>query len=122
MTMKKLILLSFACVTLLVSCKNKDYKDYKGTWKGSYSGDDNGTWSIEVDEEGNIDGSARSNSAPDYPFTLEGSLSKDGNFEAEADLFFSTVKFNGKLKDDKANGTWKNAQDSISGTWTGKKD
>ena len=122
MTMKKLALLSVACVSILVSCQKRAYKEYKGTWTGTYSGGDHGTWNAEINEEGNIEGTARSDSFPQFSFDLQGVVSKDGNFEAEVSLFFSSATFEGQLKEDKASGTWVNAQDSISGTWSGKKD
>jgi len=126
--MKRLSLLTLLSVAILLSCKNKDYKDYEGTWKGTYMGEDQGSWSMEVDEEGNVDGQARSNDFPDFPISIEGSVSKSGDVDLIDDSGFFDLSFEGKLDDRNADGTWVSKSDSagttvaISGSWSGSKD
>ncbi len=119
--MKRLILPALF-LFLLVSCKKDNpFEKYQGNWIGTYSGDDTGTWNVTIDGNGNIQGRAVSDSLPNYPFNLTGTLSENGNFEAQAPVFFGTVGFEGQLTASSATGNWFNISAGLQGMWTGEK-
>ena len=126
--MKKLSILTLLNVVFLFSCKNKDFKDFEGTWKGTYTGEDQGSWTMEIDEEGDIEGSARSDDFPGFPISIEGSVSKEGELNVLTNSAFFDLTFEGKINGEKASGTWISESDSsgttvaIEGTWSGSKD
>ena len=135
--MKKSLLFMFtltiAVSTLLFSCKkeeapvqntnnnNNNTNAYAGNWEGTFSGDDNGTWTVVIDSKGDLSGSLNSANAPGNPFAIEGKISSTGVFDAYAVVMGDSVDFDGQANDSLAAGTWSNVPQGVSGTWTGSK-
>ena len=109
-------------VLALVACKDNPYEKYEGSWKGSYTGaDDSGEWEVSINDEGEVEGTARSEQFPDYPFPLEGVISETGKFDATASFFGQKVEFVGQAQEETASGTWENVTGEFSGKWKGGK-
>ncbi len=120
--MRKFLLLATTIIFVsLTSCKDDEYKAYEGTWAGTYSGEDSGKWTVNINSEGQISGEARADSLSNFPFDITGSVNTSGEFSAEVNVFISTIEFTGKLSGNSANGVWENQAQNISGTWTGTK-
>ncbi len=118
--MKKVLLLALAIIfTGLSSCKDDEYKAYKGTWSGTYSGGDSGKWTVNIDDDGGITGVARPDSLSNFTFDVTGSVSTSGELTAQVNIIISTLDFTGTLSGNSANGVWKNQGQNIEGTWTG---
>lgn len=129
--MKNLLITCIAFITLLFvfqSCKDESTTPepvannaYMGDWEGSYTGGDNGTWTMTADKDGKFTGQLYSNNAQtSYP--LNGSVDKNGVFNADIVLGTDTIDFKGQGADGKtASGTWSNERIMINGTWTGSK-
>lgn len=118
-TFYALLLLAIA----ITSCeKDTPYAPYQGTWAGTYSGEDTGSWTADIDEEGKVEGTAVSDSLPGYPFGLTGTVTEGGMFEAEASVLFGTVDFEGQITGQSASGAWVNDEAGLEGTWKGEKD
>ncbi len=110
-----------ALVLSTVSCNKEPYADYEGSWTGSYSGDDYGVWTATINSEGEVSGSAISDSLPNFPFDLSGTVSESGAFDAQANVFVGTINFEGQIQGSGASGSWSNLQAGIAGSWTGSK-
>jgi hypothetical protein len=95
---------------------------YMGSWNGTFSGDDDGTWTIEADSIGVFTGVLTSNqSGSDYD--IQGSVDASGTFTAIILVNADTIDFTGQGKDgNSASGTWKNPGLFVEGTWEGTKD
>lgn len=125
----------FLCLSaiLLISCKSDDdsttndqenVSEFKGTWAGSFSGDDSGTWEVIINDSGTINGSFISNSVG-TPIPLEGQVQENGDFLASSGSTQVGSTFMGELivgeEQATAGGTWSfsnNGQD-FSGDWIG---
>jgi len=96
---------------------------YSGLYDGNFSGDDTGSWSIAIDENGLVSGEGISNS--DGSFTISGQiqstgiasfdLAGSGNTSTGA-TYAGTIDLNGNFS-----GTWLNAGDNQAGTFSGSK-
>ncbi|WP_318309221.1 hypothetical protein [Flagellimonas crocea] len=109
-----------------VSCSNNDEGDaqqviFAGNWSGTYVGDDSGTWTASIDDEGTVQGEALSNDS-DQPLPLEGRIDSSGDFRATLGSVQFGATFEGVFTQENASGTWENETYEISGTWTGTKD
>ncbi len=123
MKFNKIILTLFAVSMILISCKKEsEYKDYEGNWSGTYTGDDTGTWNVNIDDEGKVTGSAVSDSLPFFTLTGEGEISKDGELNTTISNFGISIVFKGQAKDNSISGTWSYVGQDFSGTWSGKKN
>lgn len=92
---------------------------YMGTWSGTFEGDDNGTWDMEVDKDGKFTGTAFSNGGQST-LPMTGSIDDKGVLTAEIDVNGTILDFTGQGVDGKtASGTWNNPDAMISGTWSG---
>lgn len=122
--MKKLSLLLVAAVVLMSACKKDkgdDVSVFEGYWSGQFTGDDQGTWSVTISEDGAISGTGQTNGSS-ATFTMQGSVSGDGSFKATIGTVSTGSEFTGKLTGEgTASGTWKNtALNPVrTGTWTG---
>ncbi len=119
--MKKVLLIAAAIILGLSSCKDDEYKEYEGTWAGTYTGGDTGSWRVNVDDEGKITGLLTPDSLGNFNFDITGSVNTDGSLSAEVNVFITTVNFTGTLSGNNGSGVWQNAAQGIQGTWTGTK-
>ncbi len=111
----------------VVSCNSDDnaqenpYEIYAGDWSGTFSGDDEGTWSASIDQNGYVIGTLVSNIAT-FPMSIEGQVSQNG----EVDMEYFDVGGNqvgtmtGSLTADTATGNWSGFD--MQGTWEGSKE
>ena len=122
--MKRFGLLLLVGMLVSVSCKKDKVSPFAGEWSGGYTGSDQGMWSVTVDDDGTISGmgtSLRSGAN----FSLEGSVSNNGNFLATIGSVATGSEFTGTLTTEgQASGTWKNtlATPPQEGTWIGSRD
>ena len=125
--MNKLILILTLCTIAFVSCNEDeapvaptpaDTFAYDGNWLGTFSGDDQGTLDIDIDNEGVVTGSGFSQNLS-QSFAITGTVSETGELKASNTSIQST--FSGTLADSTATGTWTNTPSSASGTWEVKK-
>jgi hypothetical protein len=100
--------------------ENVSIEIFEGTWSGAYMAEgDNGTWTVYVDQEGVVTGSATSPVFSEtYP--LNGNLSDKGEFYATIGTS-SVGHFEGKIIGARASGIWMNYITGMSGTWSGNK-
>lgn len=130
-TIKMLALLMTSIVGVTTSCKDEASTTptpqitnhaYMGTWQGTFSGDDSGTWDMVADKDGKFMGEMYSeNSKQSYPLT--GSIDNNGKFDALIIVSGDTINFDGQGSGGtSASGTWENPSYMISGTWVGAKD
>jgi hypothetical protein len=93
-----------------------------GTYSGTFSGDDQGTWMAVVDTDGTITGSGMSD-ITGTGFDVFGNVTSSGdvNFVAgvvtTGSTFSGTVALTGEIS-----GTWENEFFGESGTWSGSKE
>ena len=80
--MKKLILLLF--IPLAFTCSDEPFEiienqvnEFEGLWSGLIEGDNSGTWTFSVDNDGNIEGSMTSYEFNEM-YAVTGSVSEDG--------------------------------------------
>ena len=114
--------------TLLVSCSSDNSDDnnpqelvFAGEWSGTFSGDDSGTWNATIGTSGTVNGEAFSSAAQQI-FPLTGTITNEGEFRATAGTAENGATFSGTFTVDSSSGTWENAANQISGTWTGSRD
>ena len=102
------------------SCK--DSSPFEGTWSGTFSGNDSGTWLVLIDSDGKVSGTAHSNSSNDY--AVEGIVTSNGELSATLGTTSSGGQFSGVLDDNgMGSGTWSTPIWFITydGTWIGSK-
>lgn len=111
---------------LTTSCvKDNDPEEgverFTGLWSGTYSGNvDSGTWEVTIREDGTITGTATS-TPMSQTYGVSGTVSDDGDFHATAGSATTGTTFTGTLTATSGNGTWENATNGLSGTWSGSK-
>lgn len=93
--------------------------EFAGTWSGTYSGIDNGTWTMNIGQDGSLSGSATSNLAGET-FDLVGQADSVGNLTSTISTSTGST-FNGKLVGKAGSGTWVNAASNSGGPWSGTK-
>lgn len=120
--MKKLFLLVFTAF-LFIGCKDEDtIYDFIGTWAGTYSGTEKGSWNIVVASDGKVTGTLDSEQTTEN-YYISGTLSESGELDATIGSP-EDGEFKGTLtRDKKGSGTWVNALPTPdrSGTWKGEK-
>jgi len=117
--MKRFILTLLVVVTTISACK-KDADPtfiYAGNYKGSYTGDDQGSLQVTVDVYGDLTGTGLSANSHES-FEITGKVDTDGKFSGITDV--GTV-YVGTFNSSAVNGTWNNTASKISGSWTGNK-
>lgn len=92
-----------------------------GGYSGTYSGGDNGSWSMTVNSAGNISGTAQS-AVYKEKYSVLGTMASSGSMTLAIGMVSSGSTFRGKV-DSSGNvqGTWENLYDSINGEFTGNK-
>jgi len=93
---------------------------FKGTYSGSFSGTEMGTWTLDIDVNGKVTGTAVITSQQGATISLAGTISVTGNSTvtgiASGISFTITIDTNGNVT-----GTWADSQNAASkGTITGK--
>ena len=86
-------------------------------FRGTYQGDDTGTFEICV-EDGFIEGELSSNNAGE-DFDIDGSVDASGN--VAIGVSNTGASFSGTLTGETIQGTWVNNQDGINGTFQGRR-
>jgi len=130
--MKKIILAAVLLVSALsfTSCSSDDNSTenvqteskYKGTWTGVYSGEASGTWTAQIDANGEFTGQASSPVASTV-FIMKGTISDSGVLDADFYVNNTIVGvFNGTLNANSGQGNWTNTLLNLSGTWQGAKN
>ena len=124
--MKKLLLLTLAFTLFACSGGDDDNNSttnsvFQGEWSGTFSGDDNGTWTGTVDENGNIIGVAISTTFNDT-YTASGTFSSDGNVSITVGSVDTGALFEGQATSNTVIGTWVNSGAMMNGIWSGSKD
>lgn len=94
---------------------------WKGSYEGTFNGDDNGTWSAMVNVRGNINGTGYSDGALSS-FILDGDVDKD-SFSISSSTPFGDIFFtgDGDRSNNTITGTWVNNTLSLSGSFLGSK-
>lgn len=120
--MKKIFLLVFTAF-LFIGCKDEDtIYDFIGTWAGTYSGTEKGSWNIVVASDGKVTGTLDSEQTTEN-YYISGTLTESGELNATIGSP-EDGEFKGTLtRDKKGSGTWVNELPTPprSGTWTGEK-
>ena len=92
---------------------------FEGTWSGTYSGSDNGSWSFTVDSNGTVPGTVWG----DQTLTLSGSVSDSGAISADIGIpgTDDAASFQGQMDEENGTvtGTWTSAPLNQSGTFSG---
>ncbi|MAN49425.1 MAG: hypothetical protein CMD04_01215 [Flavobacteriales bacterium] len=127
--MKKTIIISVLFI-LFYSCEKESTNsplthkkpnniptEFQGVWSGFFTGDDTGSWTALISEEGVVTGSLKSGSG--YGDEINGTVENNGAFTAGTVSTGST--FVGSLNEGIANGQWSNSSLNISGSWQGTK-
>ncbi|TXJ95864.1 hypothetical protein [Flagellimonas pelagia] len=112
----------FLMALIVLSCsKDGDSSDdidlYAGQWMGNVTGDDGGTVSFFIYEDGSATGDFFTNGTQ-TPIQMDGTVDSSGSFSAT----FSTTEINGslsgKLSETSGNGTWSITSNQTKGTWS----
>lgn len=130
--MKKVILAAilFATASTFTSCSSDDNSKeivntdskFKGTWTGTYSGNDSGTFTALIDANGAFTGQASSSDAA-VVFVIKGNVNDSGELDADFYSNDSPVgEFNGTLTSNSGHGTWTNMIVNFMGTWQATKN
>ena len=113
-------------ILIVSSCSNDEEADtidskLVGSWSGTYSGDDRGVWTVNVNASGQVTGTATSTFTTDSA-AISGSVSSNGTLSATLGNS-ENREFVGLLEEDNtASGTWVDTQRDQSGTWAGQKN
>ncbi len=106
---------------LLVSisaCKKSGDNAFQGTWTGTFTGNDSGSWTVYVNDNGTVTGLGNSTVAA-TSFTIEGRINNAGNLVATFGTSSLDGTFNGTMSGRQCSGTWSNG--NYQGPWSGTK-
>jgi len=95
-----------------------DVSAFAGQWEGTYTGDDSGIFSVNINNNGQINGDGYSTNWSES-FTLSGSVNSDGSFNAGNTSVGAT--FTGTIIGNNLTGNWQNSTTGESGTFVGQK-
>lgn len=95
-----------------------DASVFAGQWEGAYTGDDTGTFSVNISATGQISGTGYSNNWYEN-FSLSGTVNSDGSFNAGNTSTGAT--FTGTITGNNLMGNWNNPTTDESGTFVGQK-
>ncbi len=123
--MKKQLILSFI-ISFILSCSNEqiDYPyiisdNYSGLWSGSFEGDDNGTWTLSIDDSKSLTGTFTSK-LDNIIYNLEGAINDLGQIQANLIKDSVVGSFYGNLTDGLSNGTFQNNDNGKHGVFSGR--
>ena len=122
MKLKSFVTFTLLLLTFLSSCSKKDdliSNSFEGEWSGTYNGNDYGTWTVSVSNDGTVTGNTYSDLLK-MSFTINGRVNNAGELLATFGKSSSDGTFSGTLSGSKSSGKWTN--DSYSGSWTGTKN
>ncbi|NQX84851.1 MAG: hypothetical protein HRT67_02920 [Flavobacteriaceae bacterium] len=116
-------------VFFVLSCSSDDDNNSQslsveivGNWSGTFSGEDTGTWNINVSESGEVTGTGFSTTFQEN-YIFEGSVNLDGQLNATVGTSSTGATFVGVLNTNgTGSGTWNNSDADLSGNWEGNKD
>ncbi|QMU63833.1 MAG: hypothetical protein GKR88_05695 [Flavobacteriaceae bacterium] len=121
------LILTLVIGFISTSCSNNNdnetqISEFQGNWNGTYTGsEDNGNWSMNVNEEGIITGTATSTDSNDV-YDVNGNVQENGNLNVTLGTVTSGATFVGTMNENTTNGTWQNTSENISGIWSGSKN
>lgn len=96
---------------------------FKGTWVGTFSGGDSGSWTATIDAAGKASGTVVSNSAPSVNFVLTGNVTENGTIAISYSYNNQEVgTMTGTLTEKTGSGTWASPIQDLEGNWTGTKN
>jgi len=111
---------------VLASCVNEneqnDFKNptvsspFEGVWKGSFSGNDEGTVTVQVFHDGNVSGVGYSTKYNES-FTASGTINNMGKANITIGKVSTGSSFKGQFTNMVASGTWENDWVGWSGKW-----
>jgi len=115
-----------------VSCDSSDdnhvhqenkLEKFKGTWVGTFSGGDTGSWTAIIDAAGKATGTVTSNSVASVNFVLTGNVTENGTINVSYSYNGQEVgTMTGTLTEKTGSGTWESPLQDLDGTWTGTKN
>lgn len=98
-----------------------DAPSFEGKYTGTFSGGDYGTFTLTIDSQGDISGTAYSEKYEDA-YSVSGEISSDGEMNMTAGSADTGATFKGSIDSSGTiSGTWKNSYYGISGTFSGSK-
>ncbi|NAS13165.1 hypothetical protein [Poritiphilus flavus] len=121
--MKKLIFFPILILAILNTSCSEDEIDSSlaGNWSGTYTGDDRGAWTVNVNSSGVVTGVATS-SRNSETYAINGTVAENGMLSATLGTTTEGGEFVGQLREDnEAIGTWSNAGANASGSWNGER-
>lgn len=93
-----------------------------GNWSGTFSGDDNGSWNINVSTTGIVSGSGYSTTFLES-YVFDGTVNSSGSITATVGTADTGATFVGVLNTNgTCSGTWDNQDLVMNGTWQGSKN
>ena len=127
--MKKILILS--TITLLafaiISCSKDDTEveeelvfEYLGVWSGTYSGDDEGTWELDVNDSGKFIGTMSSDVLP-VNSEFDGTVDDSGRVNAVITNDLGSGSMQGQMKDGQVTGSWNINIQNLGGVLQGSK-
>jgi hypothetical protein len=119
--MKKLLYVCLAVAFIFTACSKSSSNDpsqFAGSWSGTFSGGDNGTWAATISSSGAVNGNT---SSVNGNGTVTGSVTDNGSFSATVGSGSLGTIFSGQMSGNSGNGTWSNSSEDLSGTWSGNK-
>jgi hypothetical protein len=91
-----------------------DLQAFVGTYSGTFSGDDSGTWTVIVDSAGNLTGSGAASAAGN--FQISGNVTRSGAISFTAGTVTAGASFSGTISiSGEVTGNWANVIFSASG-------
>lgn len=115
----------------VISCSSNDdaphehvnpYDKFKGSWSGTFSGGDSGTWAASIDKDGKVTGTITSNSIASATFALSGKISENGTVDMNYTYNNQEIgTMTGTMAESTASGKWESPVQKLEGTWQGSK-
>jgi hypothetical protein len=105
------MLCGFCLLIVLGGCSDDDNGDgdvsqFAGTYRGTFTGDDSGSFTVVVDNVGDITGTGRSNAIG--RFIIDGTVESNG--DVEFGITTTAATFSGRIfASGVVSGTWENA-------------
>jgi len=110
-----------AGLPVTLSCPAAGVARFAGRYQGTFSGDDQGDFDVEVGCDGDIEGFGHSDFF-DEDFDIDGSVTRDGDLTLTAGDTSSLSEFRGTLGEDgRVSGTWHNDFEGTDGSFQGSR-
>lgn len=113
-------LILFGCFTSCTTDENelRTPEDYTGIWTGEYTGDETGTWVVNIDNSGVVTGNATSDVDT---YIITGNIQPDGVISATVGDADSGAVWNGTAINGNVTGVWTNHSYDLIGDFNGRK-